>query len=59
MSASIEERFRSCSSIVQAAILAILAHEEWAADPIGYDIQYYQEDLPRIVAEAIAPWKVH
>ena len=41
--------------IVRAAVLAILEHEE-RIDPMGYDISYYQADLPNIVADAIQPW---
>jgi hypothetical protein len=26
---------------------------------MGYDISYYQEDLPKVVADAIAPWKAY
>lgn len=43
--------------IVRAAVKAILDFESWQVDPIGYDLAYYQEDLPRVVAEAIKPWR--
>jgi hypothetical protein len=42
--------------IIRAAVDAILAFEHHL-DAMGYDLSYYQEDLPRVVAEAIAPWK--
>lgn len=51
-------RYRAAPPIVQAAITAMLNFEE-SLDPMGYDLDYYQEDLPKIVAEAIKPWASH
>jgi len=42
--------------IVQAAIKAIMEFEDTVVDVQGYDISYYQEDLPNVVADAIKPW---
>lgn len=42
--------------IVKAALNAILDHEE-SVDDMGYDIAYYQQDLPAAVAKAIKPWE--
>lgn len=50
-----DEQIAGCPPIVRAAIDAILKHEE-GVDDMGYDIDYYQEDLPRIVKQAIARW---
>lgn len=52
-----DERIAVCPPIVRAAIDAILHLEEQEIDPIGYDLAYYQEDLPMVVTAAIAPWK--
>lgn len=52
---AIERRFAEAPPIVQAAITAILDLEEMI-DGMGYDIAYYQEDLPRVVKTAIVPW---
>lgn len=49
-------RFKVAPPIVKQAVFALLHHED-TIDPMGYDLSYYQEDLPRVVAEAIAPWK--
>jgi hypothetical protein len=51
----LETRYRVSWPIIQAAIDALLVFEE-TVDPIGYDLDYCQEDLPQVVARAIAPW---
>lgn len=50
--------FKTCPPIVQAAIVALLKFER-GIDEMGYDISYYQQDLPVAVANAIAPWKIY
>ena len=54
--AKLESIFKFFPPIVQAAIMAIVEHEE-NLDPIGYDLSYYLEDLPKVVAKAIEPWR--
>ncbi len=49
------DRYLMAPPIVRAAIDAILDHED-RVDPMGYDLDYYQEDLPLVVAHAIKPW---
>lgn len=46
------------SPIVKAAIMALIKFEE-GVDGMGYDLSYYQEDLPKVVEKAIEPWKVY
>lgn len=53
------ERIQVLPPIVKRAVLALIEFEERQVDPIGYDLSYYQEDLPRIVANAIQPWKAY
>lgn len=46
--------------IVQAAVDALLLYEARIDESeMGYDLSYYQEDLPAVVAAAIAPWKAY
>lgn len=53
----ITARFHSCPPIVQAAILALLEHEEKIQrNEQGYELQFYIEDLPNVVWRAIEPW---
>lgn len=52
----VADRYRAAPPIVRAAVRAILDHED-RVDPIGYDLSYYQEDLPAAVTKAIEPWK--
>lgn len=52
----VKDRYALCPPIVKAAIAAILRHEDHI-DDMGYDLQYYQEDLPAVVKKAIEPWK--
>lgn len=42
--------------IVRAAVDALLRFQN-QIDEMGYDISYYQSDLPAAVAAAIKPWK--
>lgn len=51
-------RYRAAPPIIRAALDAILDLEE-SLDPMGYDLDYFQEDLPKVVARAIAPWASH
>lgn len=40
--------------------MAILAHEmRVQQNEMGYELSYYQSDLPEAVAKAIEPWKKH
>lgn len=55
-SGEIKVRYSIAPSVVKAAISAILLHED-IIDDMGYDLEYYQEDLLNVVKEAIAPWK--
>ena len=50
------DRYRMSPPIVRAAVDALLQFED-RVDEMGYDISYYQEDLPTTVAKAILPWK--
>lgn len=52
-----DDRIEICPPIVRAAIDAILKWEEEAVDDMGYDIDYYQKDLPAVVSVAIGRWK--
>lgn len=48
--------YKSCPPITRAAVEALL-NFELRVDPIGYDLSYYEEDLPAVVLEAIKPWR--
>lgn len=48
--------YKTSPPIVRAAVNALLDFQK-SIDEMGYDLSYYQEDLPKAVAEAIAPWK--
>lgn len=48
-------RYKISPPIIKAAVKAILDFEE-NVDPMGYDILYFKEDLPRVVSKAIEPW---
>lgn len=52
---TIQERYNIAPPIVRAAIDAILDLEN-NIDPMGYDISYYQYDIPHVVKTAIEPW---
>lgn len=53
---SVEELYRAAPPIVKAAVVALLEFEHYSVDPIGFSLEYYQEDLPEVVRRAIAPW---
>jgi hypothetical protein len=48
--------YKQCPPIIRAAVDALLRFQNHI-DEMGYDIRYYQEDLPAAVAAAIKPWK--
>lgn len=50
------DRHLALTPIVQAAIAALLEFEQEHLMEMGYDILYAQEDMPKVVAEAIKPW---
>lgn len=52
------ERFKICPPIVRAAIIALMDFQE-NLDYMGYDISYFQEDLPNVVKRAIKPWEIY
>jgi hypothetical protein len=47
--------YQSAPPIIQAAVAALLEFEETIE--MGYDLSYYQDDLPATVAHAIKPWR--
>jgi hypothetical protein len=49
--------FQPMTPIVIAAVKALCEFEEWhILQMAGYDLIYAQEDLPRVVKDAIAGW---
>lgn len=52
------DRIKVMPPITQAAIKAIIDFEE-GIDHMGYDLSYYINDLPSVVAKAIEPWKAY
>lgn len=54
--AEVGRRYAEAPPIVKAAVEAILRYEE-GIDEMGYDIAYYQQDLPKVVTEAIDSWR--
>lgn len=51
--------FQPMTPIVIAAVKALCELEDRVLLEMGYELEYAQEDLPKVVEQAIAPWRGH
>jgi hypothetical protein len=57
---ALTQMYREAPPIVKAAVDAILMLEERVKrNEMGYQLSYFQSDLPQAVIDAIAPWKAY